>query len=75
MLVISYSDFSSDMNKYIKMASLSGLKILPEKTVAKRNSRQKKFLHDLEAVSGILPSDIDFDSAKTEAILKNESAF
>ena len=31
MLVIGYSDFSADMNKYLETAAVSGLKILPRK--------------------------------------------
>lgn len=69
MLVVSYADFSANMNKYLPTASVSGLKILPQKK-EKKTSRQLKFMHAIEAASGILPSDIDIEKEKTEAILK-----
>lgn len=31
MIVVSYADFSADMNKYLSEASTYGLKILPQK--------------------------------------------
>ena len=31
MIVVSYNDFSEDMNKYLAQASSYGLKILPQK--------------------------------------------
>ena len=69
MLVVSYADFSANMNKYLPTASVSGLKILPQKK-EKKTSRQLKFMHAIEAASGILPSDIEIEKEKTEAILK-----
>lgn len=69
MLVVSYSDFSANMNKYLSTASVSGLKILPQKK-EKKNSRHLKFMQAVEAASGVLPSDIDIEKEKTEAILK-----
>ena len=69
MLVVSYSDFSANMNKYLPTASVSGLKILPQKK-EKKVSRHLKFKKTIEAASGILPSDIDIEKEKTEAILK-----
>ena len=59
MIVISYSDFSSNMGKYLKEAELSGLKIL----------RQKKFVKAREVTSGIIPLNIDLNKAKEEAFL------
>ncbi|MBQ3641411.1 hypothetical protein II906_05765 [bacterium] len=69
MLVVSYSDFAANMNKYLPAASVSGLKILPQKK-EKKNSRHLKFMQAVEAASGVLPSDIDIEKEKTEAILK-----
>lgn len=69
MLVVSYSDFSANMNKYLPTASVSGLKILPQKK-EKKTSRHQKFMQAVEAASGILPSDIDIEKEKNEAILK-----
>ena len=70
MLVIGYSDFSANMNKYLETAAVSGLKILPRKKEKKLSSRQRKFAQTIEAASGVIPLDVDFDKAKTEAILK-----
>lgn len=67
MLVVSYSDFSANMNKYLSTASVSGLKILPQK---KKSSRQLKFIQAIEAASGILSPSVDIEKEKTEAILK-----
>ena len=70
MLVIGYSDFSADMNKYLETAAVSGLKILPQKKEKKLSARQRKFAQAIERASGIIPLNVDLDSAKTEAILK-----
>lgn len=35
MIVVSYADFSADMNKYLSEASTYGLKILPQKKTKK----------------------------------------
>ena len=46
MLVIGYSDFSADMNKYLETAAVSGLKILPKKKKAwPSESSTKSFCH------------------------------
>ena len=42
MLVIGYSDFSADMNKYLETAAVSGLKILPRKKEKKTFSSSAK---------------------------------
>lgn len=70
MLVIGDSDFSTNMNKYLETAAISGLKILPQKKEKKLSARQRKFAKVIEAASGIVPLDMDFDKVKTEAILK-----
>lgn len=31
MVVVSYADFAANINKYLPAASISGLKILPQK--------------------------------------------
>lgn len=36
MIVVSYADFSADMNKYLSEASTYGLKILPQKKRTKK---------------------------------------
>lgn len=70
MIVVSYADFSADMNKYLSEASTYGLKILPEKKDRKQSSKHNRFVQAIDAVSGIIPSDVDVDKTKTEAILK-----
>ena len=70
MLVVSYNDFSENMNKYLAEASSYGLKILPSKKEKKKSQKTLKFINTMESVVGILPSDIDIDKEKTEAILK-----
>lgn len=69
MIVVSYTDFSADMNKYLSEASTYGLKILPQKK-RRKSRKQEKFVQAVDAASGIIPSDIDVDKAKTESILK-----
>ena len=70
MIVVSYNDFSENMNKYLAQASSFGLKILPQKKEKIKSSRTLKFLNKIESVTGILPADIDIEKEKTEAILK-----
>ena len=70
MIVVSYADFSADMNRYLSEASTYGLKILPQKKERRKSSKHKKFVQVINAASGIIPSDIDVDKAKAEAILK-----
>ena len=71
MIVVSYNDFSEDMNKYLAQASSYGLKILPQKKEKRKSARTLKLLKSIEAATGILPSDIDIEKEKTEAILKS----
>lgn len=70
MKVVSYTDFSANMNEYLSAASSFGLKILPQKKDHKKSSRHSKFIKTLNAASGILPNDLDIDKAKIESILK-----
>lgn len=70
MIVVSYADFSADMNRYLSEASTYGLKILPQKKERRKSSKHEKFVQALDAASGIIPSDIDVDTLKSEAILK-----
>jgi hypothetical protein len=71
MIVVSYNDFSEDMNKYLAQASSYGLKILPKKKEKRKSARTLKLLKSIEAATGILPSHIDIEKEKTEAILKS----
>ena len=71
MIVVSYNDFSENMNKYLAQASSCGLKILPQKKEKRQSARTLKLLKSIEAATGILPSDIDIEKEKTEAILKS----
>lgn len=70
MIVISYADFASNTQKYLDAAKFSGLKVKPEKK-ASLSRKQQKMLADLDAITGIVPSNIDFDEIKTEEILKH----
>ena len=70
MLVVSYDDFSENMNKYLAQASSFGLKILPQKKEKRKETRTSKFLKTIQAATGILPLDLDIEKEKTEAILK-----
>ena len=70
MMVVSYADFSADMNRYLSEASTYGLKILPQKKERRKSRKHERFVQAVDAASGIIPSDIDIEKAKTEAILK-----
>ena len=70
MMVVSYTDFSADMDKYLSAASKTGLKILPQKKERRKSARHLKFVQTIEAASGILPADIDVEKTKAESILK-----
>lgn len=70
MLVVSYEDFVADAQKYVNAAKLQGIRIKPEKK-SRLGRRQQKMLAALDAVTGIVPSDVDFDAVKTEEILKH----
>ncbi|MBR0100576.1 MAG: hypothetical protein IJP90_12825 [Treponema sp.] len=68
MMVVSYTDFFANPAQYKQAASLSGLKILPEKKKKKFPRRIQKKLEHLEAVIGILPDDIDEEAIKAERL-------
>ena len=70
MMVVSYADFSANMNKYLSEASTYGLKILPKKKERKKSEKHLKFVQTIENASGIIPADTDIEKEKTEAILK-----
>lgn len=70
MMVVSYADFSADMNRYLSEASTYGLKILPQKKERRKSKKHERFVQAVDAASGIFPTDIDIEKAKTEAILK-----
>ena len=70
MLVVSYDDFSENMNKYLAQASSCGLKILPQKKEKRKSFKTLSFESVIDAATGIIPSDIDIDDEKTKAILK-----
>ena len=55
MLVVSYDDFSENMNKYLAQASSYGLKILPQKK-EKRMSKPvvSERLEALKSIQGVL---------------------
>lgn len=70
MIVVNYADFVSNSQKYVNLAKVQGLKIKAEKK-SKFSRKQQKLLDSLESVTGILPSDVDFEKAKYEEILKH----
>ena len=69
MFVVSYSDFFSNPNLYKEQAENYGLKILPQKKEKKIPKSIQKKLAALDAVIGILPSDIDERKIKSERLL------
>ena len=66
MLVVSYDDFSENMNKYLAQASSYGLKILPQKKEKRRFFNVRRFsktksqpavserLEALKSIQGVL---------------------
>ena len=70
MIVVSYADFYSNPALYKEKAENYGLKILPRKKEKRKSSRTLKLLHTIEAATGILPSNLDIEKEKSEAILK-----
>ncbi len=70
MIVVNYADFVSNSQKYVNLAKVQGLKIKAEKK-SKHSRKQQRLLDSLDAVTGILPSDIDFEAAKQEEILNH----
>ena len=66
MLVVSYADFFANPKQYQECASVSGIKILPEKKQKKVSHRIQKKLDALNAVVGIIPSSVDVDALLAE---------
>ena len=70
MLVLTCNDFFSDPARYRAMAEESGLKILPKKKKKKISRRIQKKLDALNAVVGLIPSDVDVDALLEERRLE-----
>lgn len=68
MFVVSYADFFSNPSLYKEKAENYGLKILPQKKAKKLSRGAQKKMSALNAVIGILPSDIDEKSIKSERL-------
>lgn len=68
MFVVSYADFFSNPSLYKEKAENYGLKILPQKKNKKLSRGVQKKMAALNAVIGILPSDIDEKSIKSERL-------
>lgn len=61
MIAIPYNDFFENPAQYQKKAELFGIKILPKKKDKKISRRTQKKLDALNAVVGIIPSDVNVD--------------
>jgi len=70
MIVVSYADFFSNPAVYKETAENYGLKILPRKKEKKLSHGIQKKLDALNAVIGILPSDIDEENLKSERLAR-----
>ena len=68
MFVVSYSDFFSNPTLYKEKAENYGLKILPQKKGKRISRRIQKKMAALNAVIGILPSDVDEKTVKSERL-------
>lgn len=68
MFVVSYSDFFSNPTLYKEKAENYGLKILPQKKEKRISRRIQKKMAALNAVIGILPSDVDEKKVKSERL-------
>ncbi|MBP5442874.1 MAG: hypothetical protein J6W60_01525 [Treponema sp.] len=66
MLVVSYSDFFANPSRYKQEASVSGLKILPEKKQKKISRSLQKKLDALDAVVGLIPSEVNAEALMEE---------
>jgi len=66
MIAIPYNDFFENPAQYQKKAELFGIKILPKKKEKKFSQRAQKKLDALNAVVGIIPSDVDTDKLLDE---------
>lgn len=65
MIVVSYSDFFENPNKFKDCASRYGLKVLPQKKQKKFSLRIQKKLDSLSAVAGLIPNEIDAEKILT----------
>ncbi len=66
MIAIPYNDFFENPAQYQKKAELFGIKILPKKKDKKISRRTQKKLDALNAVVGIIPSDVNVDQLLEE---------
>lgn len=66
MIAIPYNDFFENPAQYQKKAELFGVKILPKKKEKKISHRIQKKLDALNAVVGIIPSELDVDKVLEE---------
>ena len=66
MLVVSYADFFENPMLYKQAASLSGLKILPEREQGLLSRRAQKKLEHLQAVTGLFSQEKDLDTVLLE---------
>ena len=66
MIAIPYNDFFENPAQYQKKAELFGIKILPKKKEKKNSRRAQKKLDALNAVVGIIPSDVNVDQLLEE---------
>ena len=70
MIVVSYSDFFANPDKFKNSASRYGLKVLPQEKQKKVSRRIQKELDSLNAAAGMIPSEIDAE--KILAVRKTE---
>lgn len=68
MIVVSSADFFSNPASYRERAENFGLKILPQKKQKNVSRAIQKKMDALNAVIGILPSNIDENIAKAERL-------
>ena len=66
MIAIPYNEFFENPAQYQKKAELFGIKILPKKKDKKISRRTQKKLDALNAVVGIIPSDVNVDQLLEE---------
>lgn len=66
MIAVSYNDFFENPAQYQKKAELFGIKILPKTKEKKISRRIQKKLDALNAVVGIIPSNVDVDKILEE---------
>jgi hypothetical protein len=66
MLVVSYSDFFANPSRYKQEASVSGLKILPEKKQKKISRSLQKKLDALDAVVGLISPEVNAEALLEE---------